>query len=100
MCVEILLAASPYHKCGAEVEQNRFGKREKDSDLRCGDAPALVALIANAGVKRQQVFTCVRKTAAVCLADLADVRHLIGARPQLGRQGDLVPDVQRVDLPK
>ena len=40
------------------------------------------------------------KTAAVCLADLADIRHMVGAGTQLGRQGDFITDVQRVDLPE
>ena len=99
MYVEIF-AARTYHRRRAEVEQNRSGKTEKESSLHRGDAPALVALVADAGVKREHILAGVRKTAAVCLADLADVRHLIGARPQLGRQGDLIADIKRVDLPE
>ena len=98
--VEIFLAASPYHRRWAEVEQNRSGKTEKKSSFHCGDAPALVPLIADAGVKREHILAGVRKTAAVCLADLADIRHMVGAGTQLGRQGDLIADVQRVDLPE
>ena len=100
MCVEILLAASPYHRRWAEVEQNRSDKTEKKSSFHCGDAPALVPLVADAGVKREHILAGVRKTVAVCLADLADVRHMVGAGTQLGSQGDLIADVQRVDLPK
>ena len=100
MCVEILLAASPYHRRWAEVEQNRSGKTEKKSSFHRGDAPALVPLVADAGVKREHILAGVRKTAAVRLADLADIRHLVGAGTQLGGQGNLVPDVQRVDLPE
>lgn len=96
--MKIFFAASPYHKWRAEVEQNRFGKREKDSDLRCGDAPALVPLVADAGVERQHIFAGVRKTAAIRFADLENIRYLVGAGAQLGGQGDLIPDVQRVDL--
>ena len=70
------------------------------SSFHCGDAPALVALVADAGVKREHILAGVRKTAAVCLADLADIRHMVGAGTQLGRQGDLIADVQRVDLPE
>ena len=70
------------------------------SSLHRGHAPALIPLVADAGVKREHILAGVRKTAAVCLADLADIRHLVGARPQLGGQGDLIADVQRVDLPK
>ena len=50
--------------------------------------------------KREHILAGVRKTAAVCLADLADIRHMVGAGTQFGGQGDLIPDVQRVDLPE
>ena len=95
-----IFAARTYHRRRAEVEQNRSGKTEKKSSLYRGDAPALVALIADAGVKREHILSRVRKTAAVCLADLADIRHLVGAGPQLGRQGDLIADIKRVDPPE
>ncbi len=68
--------------------------------FHCGDAPALVPLVADAGVKREHILAGVRKTAAVCLADLADIRHMVGAGTQLGGQGDLIADIKRVDLPK
>ena len=61
MYVEIFLAASPYHRRWAEVEQNRSDKTEKKSSFHCGDAPALVPLVADAGVERQHIFAGVRK---------------------------------------
>lgn len=73
-------------------------QREKDSDLRCGDAPALVPLVADAGVERQHIFAGVRKAAAIRFADLENIRYLVGTGAQLGGQGNFVPDVQRVDL--
>ena len=72
---------------------------EKSSFCR-GNTPTLIPLVADAGVEREHVFTGIRKAAAVRLTDLADIRHLIGARSQLGRQRDFITDVQRVDLPE
>ena len=91
-----------HHITGDGQKSNRTdpAKRRKKSSFHRGDAPALVPLVADAGVKREHILAGVRKTAAVRLADLADIRHLVGAGTQLGRQGDLVPDVQRVDLPE
>ena len=82
-------------------KSNRTFSAKGRTSCFCGDnAPALVALVADAGVKREHIFTGIRKAAAVGLADLEDIRHLVGAGTQLGSQLDPVPDVQRVDLPE
>ena len=66
----------------------------------CLDAPAVGALVHHAGVEHDAVFAGGRHGAAVCLADLAHRGHLIGAGAQLGGQGDLVAQLQGVDLPE
>ena len=84
----------------AKKSNRTFSAKGRTSCFRGDNAPALIPLVADAGIEREHILTGIRKTAAVGLADLKDIRHLIGARPQLGGQLDPVPNVQRVELPE
>ena len=62
------------------------------------DAPAVSTLIHYAGVQHDPVLASRRHGAAVRFADLADGGNFIGTGAQLSGQGDLIPDLQGMDL--
>ena len=65
-----------------------------------GDTPAVGALVLDAGIESQLIFCGGGKAAAVCFAHLGHRGHLVGAGTQLGGQGDLIAQLQRVDGPE
>lgn len=62
--------------------------------------PAVVPLIADTGVHGDLVVGGGVQAGGVIFTDFFHGGHLIGFGPQLGGQGDLVPGLQRVELPK
>lgn len=62
--------------------------------------PAVVPLIADTGVHGDLVVGGGIQAGGVIFIDFFHGDHLIGFGPQLGGQGNLVPDLQRVELPK
>lgn len=62
------------------------------------DAPAVSTLIHHAGVQHDPVLAGRRHGTAVRFADLADGGNFIGTGAQLSGQGNLIPDLQGMDL--
>ena len=78
-------------KHNAEARLRHFHRRH---------APAIGALVADAGVERQRVVRGHGKTAAVGFTDLCDACDGISARAELRGQGDRIADRQLMDAPK